>query len=89
MVSNGNEAWVRCLELPGSQDSLEPSRLAARSISRVFYEKRSGGVMKILLAVDDSKFSEAAVQTVTKCQPQGTEIRVLHAVDLALPIPTT
>jgi nucleotide-binding universal stress UspA family protein len=46
--------------------------------------------MKILLAVDDSKFSEAAIQAViAQYQPQGTEVRVLNVVDLAIPIPTS
>jgi nucleotide-binding universal stress UspA family protein len=38
--------------------------------------------MKILLAVDDSKFSEAAAQAmIAQSKPQGTEVRVLHVVD--------
>lgn len=46
--------------------------------------------MKILLAVDDSSFSEAAIQAViTQYHPLGTEVMVLHVVDLALPIPTS
>jgi nucleotide-binding universal stress UspA family protein len=46
--------------------------------------------MKVLLAIDDSKFSEAAAQAViAQHQPQGTEVKVLHVVDLALPIPTS
>ena len=45
--------------------------------------------MRILLAVDGSKFSVAATQAIlTQHQPQGTEVKVLHVVDLALPIPT-
>jgi nucleotide-binding universal stress UspA family protein len=37
--------------------------------------------MKILLAVDDSKFSGAALQAVTaQFPPQGTEVLVLHVV---------
>jgi nucleotide-binding universal stress UspA family protein len=37
--------------------------------------------MKILLAVDDSKFSEAALKTVTsQYRPQGTQVRVLHVL---------
>lgn len=45
--------------------------------------------MKVLLAIDGSNFSEAAVQAVmTQLQPQGTEVKVLHVVDLALPFPT-
>ena len=46
--------------------------------------------MKILLAVDDSKFSEAAIQAViTRHQRPGTEIKVLHVIDLGLPIQTS
>lgn len=38
--------------------------------------------MKILLAIDDSKFSEEAKKTViAQAQPQGTEVRVLHVTD--------
>jgi nucleotide-binding universal stress UspA family protein len=38
--------------------------------------------MKILLAVDDSKFSEAAVQAVlAQARPQETEVRVLHVLE--------
>ena len=38
--------------------------------------------MKILIAIDGSKFSEAAVQTVLEqAHPQGTEIQVLHVVE--------
>ncbi len=46
--------------------------------------------MRLLLAVDDSKFSEAATQAViAQYQPEGTEVKVLNVVDLALPIPTS
>jgi nucleotide-binding universal stress UspA family protein len=46
--------------------------------------------MKILLAVDDSKFSEAAAQTVIRqFRPDQTDVCVLHVVDLVLPIPTS
>ena len=38
--------------------------------------------MKIVLAIDGSKFSEAAAQTVLEqARPQGTEIQVLHVVE--------
>lgn len=38
--------------------------------------------MRILLAIDDSKFSEAAVETVIEqARPHGTEVRVLHVVE--------
>ena len=39
-------------------------------------------VMKILLAIDDSKFSEAAAKSLAgQFQPQDTEVRVLHVVE--------
>lgn len=38
--------------------------------------------MKILLAIDDSKFSETATQTVSQeFPPQNTQVRVLHVVE--------
>ena len=37
--------------------------------------------MKILLAIDDSKFSEAAVEMVIEqARPPGAEVRILHVV---------
>ena len=38
--------------------------------------------MKIVLAIDDSKFSEAAVRSLAgQFRPQDTEVRVLHVVE--------
>lgn len=38
--------------------------------------------MKLLLAIDGSKFSEAATQAViTQVRPEDTEVRVLHVVE--------
>ena len=38
--------------------------------------------MKILLAIDDSKYSEAALQLlVTQNRPKETEVRVVHVVE--------
>jgi nucleotide-binding universal stress UspA family protein len=38
--------------------------------------------MKVLLAVDDSKYSQAAIQSVLqKARPQDTEVRVLHVLE--------
>ncbi len=46
--------------------------------------------MRLLLAIDDSKFSVAATQAViAQYRPQGTEVKVLNVVDLAIPIPTS
>lgn len=46
--------------------------------------------MKVLLAIDGSKFSEAAAQSlIAQYQPQGTEVKILNVVDLPIPIPTS
>lgn len=46
--------------------------------------------MRILLAIDDSKFSDAATQAViAQYRPQETQVKVLNVVDLAIPIPTS
>ena len=37
--------------------------------------------MKILLPIDGSRFSDAAVQSVIDQAPQGTEVRVLHVAE--------
>jgi len=38
--------------------------------------------MRILLAIDDSKFSEAAIEAVIEqARPHGTEVRVLHVLE--------
>jgi nucleotide-binding universal stress UspA family protein len=38
--------------------------------------------MKILLAVDDSKFAEEAIRVLAaQIQPRGTEVRVLHVIE--------
>jgi nucleotide-binding universal stress UspA family protein len=43
--------------------------------------------MRILLAIDDSKFSEEAAQTVIQqARPQDPEIRVLHVVEPPSPM---
>jgi len=41
--------------------------------------------MRILLAIDDSKFSQAAIETVmAQAKPKETEVRVLHVIE---PVP--
>jgi nucleotide-binding universal stress UspA family protein len=46
--------------------------------------------MRILLAIDDSKFSEAATRAViAQHQPQGAQVAILNVVDLTIPIPTS
>jgi len=43
--------------------------------------------MKILLAVDDSEFSEAAMDAViARGRPQETEVRVLNVIDVLTPL---
>jgi nucleotide-binding universal stress UspA family protein len=45
--------------------------------------------MRVLLATDGSKFSQAATKAIlTQYQPKQTEVRVLNVVDLPLLIPT-
>lgn len=45
--------------------------------------------MKILLATDGSKFSEAATEAIiSQCRPQSAEVKVLNVVDVSFPIPT-
>src|SRR5438105_5006151 len=47
---------------------------------------RTRCIMRILLAIDDSKFSEAAIAAVIEhARPQDTEVRVLHVVE-SLPL---
>lgn len=44
--------------------------------------------MRVLLAVDDTKFSEAATRAaMAQCAPKETDFLVLNVVDLKLPIP--
>jgi nucleotide-binding universal stress UspA family protein len=46
--------------------------------------------MRLLLAIDGSKESEAATHSViAQCKPQETQVKVLNVVDLAIPIPTS
>jgi nucleotide-binding universal stress UspA family protein len=45
---------------------------------------------KVLLVVDDSKFSDAAAQAVIRqVRQEHADVRVFHVVDLQLPIPTS
>lgn len=38
--------------------------------------------MKLLLAIDDSKFSEAAIKAlISQIKPGGTEVRILHVME--------
>ena len=42
-----------------------------------------GVLLKILLAIDNSKFSEAATQTlIAQVRPNQTEVRVLHVIEV-------
>lgn len=52
-------------------------------------EHTGGKPMRVLLATDGSKFSEAALRAIIgHFEPKETEVRVLNVVDLPLPIPT-
>jgi len=40
--------------------------------------------MRILVAVDGSKYGNAAIQQIiAQCRPQDTEVRVLHVIEPA------
>ena len=40
-------------------------------------------LVRILLAIDDSKFSEAATETlIAQARPQETEVLILHVIEL-------
>jgi nucleotide-binding universal stress UspA family protein len=42
-----------------------------------------GVLLKVLLAIDNSKFSEAATQTlIAQVRPNQTEVRVLHVIEV-------
>lgn len=43
--------------------------------------------MKVILAVDDSNFSESAIGAISKLRPEGNEIRVLHVLPVTAPAP--
>ena len=46
--------------------------------------------MKVLLAVDESRYSESAAEAlVQQIPPEKAEVCIFHAVDLQLPIPTS
>ena len=71
------------------QSSIPAGKIAQRGLRAAVQSGFSGGAMKILLPVDDSKFSEAATQAViTQHQRPGTEVKVMHVVDLGLRVPT-
>ena len=49
-------------------------------------EDRAGEIMNILVAIDDSKFSEAAANAViAQAKTNNTEVRLLHVLE---PFPT-
>ena len=75
--------FARQLCLP----ALVVQAFADRSTAQSASECRKGDLMKILLAVDHSAYSAAAVETVaTRPWPPGTVVRVLSTVE-QIPIP--
>lgn len=55
-----------------------------REGARAFAALTDKKIVKALLAIDDSKFSVAAVQAlIAQCRPQNTEVRVLHVLELS------
>src|SRR5208283_3150277 len=50
--------------------------------------RRVGGVMKILMGIDDSKFSGDVLRAiVTQFRTENTEVRVLHVLQPSAPAP--
>ena len=95
------DAWKPDLMVVGAQGhSVLGGRLILGSISqRVLYEARcsvrvareqqSGGdsPLRLLLGVDNSTYSNAAVEAVSRREwPTGTEVRLLAVVDSVMPI---
>jgi nucleotide-binding universal stress UspA family protein len=85
---------LRCEASPYRPRSVEAPRKGSRSLRLIHESKderegdgrpKPGRVvnnMKIILAIDDLKSSEAAMQAViTRARPQDTEILVLHVVE--------
>lgn len=62
-----------------------PTRGGPRPTQRLRHREAGESVfrpMRILLAIDDSKFSEAAAEAVIeRTRPQDTEVRVIHVVE--------
>jgi hypothetical protein len=53
------------------------------------FKRKGQRDMRLLLALDDSKFSGATIQTViARHELKGTEVQALDVVDLAIPIQT-
>jgi nucleotide-binding universal stress UspA family protein len=72
------------MHITATFDALEVKRSSV-----MMSEQRRRMKMKVLLATDGSKFSQAATDAViSQCQPRGTEVKVLNVVDLPLMIPT-
>jgi nucleotide-binding universal stress UspA family protein len=69
--------------------SLSPRQEKERKSKEMLKKCRSKmRSMKILLAIDDSMFSEAVTPAVIQLiRPEHTELCVLHVVDAAVPIP--
>lgn len=99
MILESAEDWGADLIVVGSHGQKGLPRTLLGSVAEAVARHASCSVevvrapatlAKILLAIDDSKFSEAAVRTVLRqTRPEQAEVCVLHVVDLQLPIPTS
>jgi nucleotide-binding universal stress UspA family protein len=73
--------WIVRSSVQGNETRFAASHKVTRA-------DRRQSTMKILLAVDGSTFSAAATKAIVReHRPQDTEVKVLHVVDIALPIP--
>jgi universal stress protein A len=99
MIIESAEDWGADLIVVGSHGQKGLPRILLGSVAEAVARHASCSVevvrarvapAKVLLAIDDSKFSEAAVRTVLRqIRPEHAEVCVLHVVDLQLPIPTS
>ncbi len=54
-----------------------------RKVAESEYKLVMGALLKVLLAIDNSKFSEAATQSlIAQVRPNQTEVRVLHVIEV-------
>jgi nucleotide-binding universal stress UspA family protein len=99
MIIESAKDWSAELIVVGSHGQKRLPRLLLGSVAEAVVRHASCSVEvvrtspmfpKVLLVVDDSKFSDAAAQAVIRqVRQEHADVRVLHVVDLQLPIPTS